>query len=145
MRRKKNELTKQENIFFKEYIKTSDMLRALNTAYPTSVKWSKNSQYAQASKILNKPIMNTRIKEHNDAEKKALANSTLLNKRKILNEIIRQYTETAENGASERTNSINLLKLMAQISKLLDNSPQINNNIVVNNQNINDISNFLDL
>ena len=144
MRRKKNELTPKEKIFVDEYIKTSNMLRALNTAYPTSVKWSKNSQYSQASHLLNKPIINTRIKEHNEAEAEALKNSTLLNKRKILNEII-ELQEQAKTEKGQSMVNLQALKLLAQISKLLDNTPQINNNITVNNQSINQISKFLDL
>jgi hypothetical protein len=144
MRRKKNELTKQETIFFKEYIKSSNMLKALNVAYPTTVNWNKNCQYVQANKILNNPIMNLKIKEHNEREAEALKNSTTLNKRKILDEIIELQTN-AKNEKGQAMINLQALKLLAQISKLLDNSPQINNNIVVNNQNINQISDFLDL
>lgn len=144
MRRKKNELTKQETIFVNEYIKTSNMLRALNTAYPTSVKWNKNSQYSQASHLLNKPIINARIKEHNEAQKTALNESVTLNKRKILNEII-ELQENVKNEKGQAMINLQALKLLAQIAKLLDNSPTINNNIQVSTQNINQISNFLDL
>ena len=144
MRRKKNELTKQETIFVNEYIKTSNMLRALNTAYPTSVKWNKNSQYSQASHLLNKQIINARIKEHNEAQKTALNESVTLNKRKILNEII-ELQENVKNEKGQAMINLQALKLLAQIAKLLDNSPTINNNIQVSTQNINQISNFLDL
>ena len=144
MRRKKNELTKQESIFFKEYIKDGDGLRALNTAYPKTIKWNKNCQWVQANKILNNPIMTLRIKQHKDAEAEALKNSTLLNKRKILQEII-ELQENAKNEKGQAMINLQALKLLAQIAKLLDNSPTINNNIQVSTQNINQISNFLDL
>ena len=120
------------------------MLRALNTAYPTSVKWNKNSQYSQASHLLNKPIINARIKEHNEAQKTALNESVTLNKRKILNEII-ELQENVKNEKGQAMINLQALKLLAQIAKLLDNSPTINNNIQVSTQNINQISNFLDL
>ena len=88
--------------------------------------------------------MNLKIKEHNEAEAEALKNSTTLNKRKILNEII-ELQEQAKTEKGQSMVNLQALKLLAQISKLLDNTPQINNNITVNNQSINQISKFLDL
>ena len=144
MRRKKNELTPKEKIFLSEYIKTCNGIKALNIAYPNTLKWNKNMQHVQVNKILNNPIVNLHLKEHNEAQKKALNESVTLNKRKILNEII-ELQENAKNEKGQAMVNLQALKLLAQISKLLDNSPQINNNIVVNNQNINQISDFLDL
>lgn len=138
--------TDGEKVFLDVYFKTDDTLKALNTAYPNSLRWSKDAQYAQVGKILKRPRINLAVKRHKEAIENALNTSTLLNKRKILDEIIRQYSETAESGASERTNSVQLLKLLAQISKLLDNSTNINNNITVNNAPVvNEIVNYLDL
>ena len=143
-RTKKDALTKQENIFLNEYIKTCDGIKSLLLAYPNAEKWSSDAKYAQINKILNRPRINQRLQAHNERVAGALAQSTTLNKRKILDEIIRQYTETSTNGASERTNSVALLKLMAQISKLLDNTPavavQVNNNVVAS-----EVSDYLNL
>jgi len=145
MRLKENQLTKNQQIFLEYYIKTNDGIGALNKAYPKSIKWTKNAQHVEASRLIKNPKIMLKIQQHNDAEAKKLVYSTTLNKKKILNEIINQYQQTAENGASERTNSVALLKLMAQISKLLDNNPVINNNIQINNNTMNNINNFLDL
>lgn len=131
---RKSQMTSAEKKFLEIYVKTCDSLKALNTAYPKSLKWTERSQYAQVNKILKRPRMSQALKRHNEAEAEALKDSTLLNKRKILNEIIRQYSEASENGASERTNSVALLKLLAQISKLLDNGGG-STNLQVNIQN----------
>ena len=144
MRRKKNELTKQETIFVNEYIKTSNMLKALNTAYPTSVKWNKNTQYVQANRILNKPIINVRLKEHNEAQKNALNESVTLNKRKILNEIIELQQNCKASGQGQAGISLQALKLLSQIAGLLTENKtevNINNNTVM----VQDVSKYLDL
>ena len=145
MLRKKTELTPQEKIFLSEYIKTSNGIKALNIAYPKSINWSYNAQHVQVNKLLNKPKIDLRLKQHNEAEAEALKNSTLLNKRKILNEIIEAQQTAKEAGAGQAGINLQALKLLAQIAKLLDTSPTINNNIQVNNNTMNQINNFLDL
>ena len=144
MRRKKNELTKQETIFFKEYIKDGDGLRALNIAYPTTKNWNKNCQWVQVNKILNTPIMALRIKQHKEAEAEALKNSTLLNKRKILQEIIELQQNCKASGQGQSGINLQALKLLSQIAGLLTENKtevNINNNTVM----VQDVSKYLDL
>ena len=144
MRRKKNELTKQETLFFNEYVKSGNMLKALNIAYPTTVKWNKNCQYVQANKILNNPIMNLRLKEHNEAQKTALNESVTLNKRKILNEIIELQQNCKASGQGQAGISLQALKLLSQIAGMLTENKtevNINNNTVM----VQDVSKYLDL
>jgi len=145
MLRKKTELTPQEKIFLSEYIKTSNGIKALNVAYPKSINWSYNAQHVQVNKLLNKPKIDLRLKQHNEAEAEALKNSTLLNKRKILNEIIELQQNCKEAGQGQSAVNLQALKLLAQIAKLLDTTPTINNNIQINNNTMNNINNFLDL
>ena len=138
------DLTKQQQIFFENYVKTSDGLASLFLAYPKAKAWTYNAQHVAVNRLLNNSKIILKLKEFNEKQTQSLVHSTTLNQRKILNEIIRQYTETAENGASERTNSVALLKLLAQISKLLDNTPKIDVNIQ-NNNTMQEINNYLDL
>ena len=120
------------------------MLKAMNTAYPTSVKWNKKTQYVQANRILNKPIINVRLKEHNEAQKNALNESVTLNKRKILNEIIELQQNCKASGQGQAGISLQALKLLSQIAGLLTENKtevNINNNTVM----VQDVSKYLDL
>ena len=137
-------LTEQQEIFCQEYFKNPIMSQALTKAYPKAVNWKRNSVDVQANKLLNNPKINRRICELSEAAESALKASITLNKRKILDEIINQYNQTSTNGAAERTNSVALLKLMAQISKLLDNTPQTTVNIQ-NNTVLGEVSDYLNL
>lgn len=144
--RKLNEygLTQAQECFLQNYLKTSNGYQSYLIAYPSAKNWKRNSVDVQVNKLLNNAKINQRIKEHNEQIESTLKESITLNKRKILNEIISTYEQTAQNGAAERTNAVNLLKLMAQISKLLDNTPNINV-AVQNNTVVNEVSDFLNL
>lgn len=137
-------LTEQQEIFCQEYIKNPIMYQAFVKAYPKALKWKRSSVDPEASKLLNNPKINTRIQELMNKKDDALLKSVTLSQRKILEEIIRQYTETSTSGASERTNSVALLKLMAQISKLLENTTQTTVNIQ-NNTIMGEVSDYLNL
>lgn len=138
-------LTEQQEKFCQEYIKNPIMYQALIKAYPKAKNWKRTSADAQASRMLDNPLIDARIK-HLMAEKDAvLAKSVTLSQRKILEEIISQYQQTSANGASERTNSVALLKLMSQISKLIGEN---GTNVTVNVQNntvVGEVTDYLDL
>ena len=137
------ELTQKQKIFLEHYIKTSNGLEALHLAYPTSKNWNYNAQHVEINKILNKPIINLKLKEHNQKVESTLAESTTLNKRKILNEIV-ELTERLKNaGIGQSNTQLQALKLLSQIAGLLqENKTEININ---NNVNVAEVSNFLDL
>ena len=147
MTRKKlaNGLTQQQEDFCKYYVKSGIGYKAYLQAYPTAKSWARNSVDVAATKLLNNALISQRIQELNQNIESTLKTSVTLSQRKILEEIIKTYQETTANGASERTNSVNLLKLMAQISKLLENTQ---NNIQVNiqnNQTVGEVTDYLDL
>ena len=126
----RKDLTQQQEIFCQEYIKTGNAYSSYLVAYPKAKTWKRSSVDPKACNLLKQDKIQARITKQNAKINSALENNLILNKSKILHEIIRQYTEASGNGAAERTNSVALLKLLAQISKLLDNSPAItiNNN-----------------
>lgn len=138
------ELTKKQQIFLEHYIKTSNGLEALHLAYPNSKEWTYNAQHVEINKILNKPNVNLKLQEHNRAVESALANSTTLNKRKILNEIIELQQQCKEAGQGQAGVNLQALKLLSQIAGLLQENTQIN--VQVNNNTVvNEVSDFLNL
>ncbi|MGB7842519.1 MAG: terminase small subunit [Salinimicrobium sp.] len=56
------ELTKQQEIFAKEYVKLDDASAAFRIAYNTS-KWKDNSVHVRASQLLNTAKVQLRVKE----------------------------------------------------------------------------------
>ena len=146
MCRAKNEygLTPAQEVFCLEYHKRGIASDAYKKAYPKSIQWKDESLYPKASNLLKKDKIKTRLQALQAEAVESVQKNVVLNKTKILEEIVKQYTETSTNGASERTNSVALLKLMAQISKLLDNTPavavQVNNNVVAS-----EVSDYLNL
>lgn len=140
------ELTQKQELFLQEYIKCGIGYQAYIKAFPNSKNWKRNSVDVAATKLLNNAKIQQRLSAYNAEVESTLKNSLTLNKRKILEEIVNQYQQASANGGAERTNSVALLKLMAQISKLLDNSNQ--NNIQVNIQNntvVGEVTDYLDL
>ena len=148
MARAKNEYglkINQEN-FIKEYIKCGISYQAYLSAYPAAKKWTRNAVDVQANRMLNNPKVIQRLREYNEQQKNALCESITLNKRKVLEEIIKTYNETLQNGQAERASSVKLLELMSKISKLIGDNTVINNNVnIQNNQTVNEVSGFLDL
>jgi len=144
MRRKKNQLTFQENKFLNEYLKSGSGLKALSIAYPKSERWTQNTKYSQVHKLLNNPLISIRIKEHNDAEREAIKNSTILNQRKLIESAL-MILENTQNNPQQYAHAINVLKLLYQQQGMMpktDNNTTVN---IINNNSIENISNFLDL
>ena len=140
----RQELTKKQQIFLEHYIKTSNGLEALHLAYPNSKEWSYNAQHVEINKILNKPNVNLKLQEHNRAVESALQESTKLNKRKILNEIIELQQQCKEAGQGQSSVNLQALKLLSQIAGLLSEQPQVQVNIQ-NNTTVNEVTDYLDL
>lgn len=144
---RKNEhgLTPAQEVFCLEYHKRGIASDAFKIAYPASLKWKDTSLYPRASELLNNSKVKARLAALNAEAVQSVQKNVVLNKTKILEEIVRQYTETAQNGASERTNSVALLKLMSQISKLIGEN---GTNVTVNVQNntvVGEVSDYLGL
>ena len=138
-----NGLTHQQQIFVDEYIKTSNGIMAIEKSYPKCKNWTKNAKHVQINKLLNHPKINLIIQKYNEDIANKLKNSVTLNKRKILNEIIELQQTCKKSGNSQNPTNIQALKLLSQISGLLQDNKQditINNNI-----NMADVSTYLDL
>ena len=146
MTRKKlaNGLTQQQEDFCKYYTDIGIGYNALLKAYPSAKNWKRNSADCQVQKLLNKPLIDQRIKELNDQKTNALLNSTKLNQRKLLESAL-NILENTQNNPQQYAHAINVLKLLyAQQGMMPKNDNQTTINII-NNNSIDNISNFLDL
>lgn len=136
-------LSKQQQIFLDEYIRTCNGIEALKKAYPTSKNWTYNAQHVQVNKLLNNPKIDLKLAEHNRKVESTLAESTTLNKRKILNEII-ELQQSIKTDKGQTSVNLQALKLLSQIAGLLaENKTEIN----INNNNIvvGEVTDYLDL
>lgn len=146
--RKLNEygLTPQQEIFCQEYIKNPIMYQAFIKAYPKAKNWKRNSADAEASRMLDNPKIDARIKQLTKKIESTLESSITLNKRKILNEIIELQQSCKQDGAGQNSTQLQTLKLLSQIAGMLqtENKTEININ---NNNNVavQSVSEFLDL
>ncbi len=143
--RKLNEygLTPQQEIFCQEYIKNPIMYQAFIKAYPKAKNWKRSSVDPEASKLLNNPKIDTRIKQLNAEIESTLKTSVTLNKRRILTEII-ELQQKCKSQDSQNTVNLQALKLLSQIAGLLqENKTEIN--ITNNNQTVNEVIGYLDL
>ena len=137
------ELTNKQKIFYEHYIKTCNGIEALKKAYPKAVTWSYNAQHVEVNKLLNNPKISLKIAEHNRAVESALQESTKLNKRKILNEII-ELQQSIKTDKGQTSVNLQALKLLSQIAGLLtENKTEIN----INNNNVvvGEVTDYLDL
>lgn len=144
---KKNEfgLTQKQENFCLEYIKCGIGYQAFKKAFPNSQKWKDNSVYCQVSKLMKNPKIKQRLEILQNEQKKGVQEQIILNKTKILQEIVKTYNETVQNGQSERASTVKLLELMSKISKLIGDTT-INNNInIQNNTTVQEISGYLDI
>ena len=136
-------LTPQQEIFFQEYVKSSNAYQSFLIAYPKAKQWKRNSVDCEASKLLDNPKITQRIAEYNAKIESTLAKSTILNKRKILNEIIELQQACKQDGNGQNATQLQALKLLSQIAGLLqENKTEINLNT---NIAVQDVSNYLDL
>ena len=146
--RKLNEwgLTPQEECFCLEYHQTGIASKAFKKAYPASEKWKDTSLYPKASNLLDKDKIKARLAALDEETKKSVQKNVVLNKTKILEELVTLFEETKKSGAGERITSLQAIKLMAQISKLIGDSNQNNINInIQNNQTVGEVTDYLDL
>lgn len=145
--RKLNEwgLTPQEEIFALDYHKNGIASKAFIKAYPTAAKWKDSALYPKASNLLNKDKIKTRLAALDAEAIKSVQKNVVLNKTKILEELVTLFEETKKSGAGERMTSLQAIKLMAQISKLIgDNSQNIQVNIQ-SNVVVSEVTDYLDL
>ena len=146
MTRAKNEygLTQQQELFCLEYHKSGIASNAYKIAYPKSKEWKDTTLYPTASELLKNPKIITRLEALNAETKNSVQKNVVLNKTKILEELVTLFESAKASGASERMTSLQAIKLMAQISKLLDNTPQTN--IQINNTTVTaEVSDYLNL
>lgn len=144
--RKLNEygLTQGQETFLQEYIKTSNGYKSYLVAYPNSKNWKRASVDRKVSALLDNDKIQTRIAEHNAKINSTLEKSIVLNKRKILNEIIELQQNCKASGQGQAGISLQALKLLSQIAGLLTENKtevNINNNTVM----VQDVSKYLDL
>lgn len=138
------ELTQQQENFLQKYIECGIAYQAYIYAYPKAKNWTRNSVDSQANRLLNNPKINTRLAEHNKKIESTLEQSTTLNKRRILNEIIELQQQCKEAGQGQAGVNLQALKLLSQIAGLLQENTQVN--IQVNNNTVvNEVSDFLNL
>ena len=144
--RKLNEygLTHAQETFLQEYLKNGGIgYRAYLVAYPNSKNWKRASVDRKASDLLSNAKIQTRINEHNQKINSTLEKSTILNKRKILTEIIDLTERLKASGIGQSNTQLQALKLLSQIAGLLqENKTEININ---NSVNVAEVSSFLDL
>lgn len=144
--RKLNEygLTQAQECFLQNYLKTNNAYKSYLIAYPNSKNWKRNSVDCKASLLLDNEKIQQRITEHNAKINSTLEKSTVLNKRKILNEIIELQQSCKSDGAGQNTTQLQALKLLSQIAGLLqENKTEIN--ITNNNNTVNEVIGYLDL
>lgn len=143
--RKLNEhgLTQAQECFLQNYLKTSNGYKSYLIAYPSAKNWKRNSVDVQVNKLLNNDKINQRIAEHNRKIESTLAESTTLNKRKILNEII-ELQQSIKTDKGQTSVNLQALKLLSQIAGLLQENKteiNINNNHLV----VGEVTDYLDL
>ena len=139
-------LTQQQEIFCLEYHKTGIASKSYLKAYPTAKKWKDTTLYPRASELLNNSKVIARLEALNAETKKSVQKNVVLNKTKILEELVTLFEETKKSGAGERMTSLQAIKLMAQISKLIGDNNQNNINInIQNNQTVGEVTDYLDL
>lgn len=135
-------LTEQQEIFCQEYVKNPVMYQAYIKAYPKAVNWKRTSVDPEANRMLNNPLINTRIEQIRAEQESTLKQSTTLNKRKLLETALQMLQDT--NNPQERGHAVNLIKLL--FSKEGMTSPeQVTQVNIQNNNTINEITNYLDL
>ena len=135
-------LTEQQELFCQEYVKNPIMYHAFIKAYPTAKNWKRTSVDPEASKLLNNPKIDTRIKEIIEQQESTLRNSTTLNKRKLLETALTMLEDT--NNPAERQHAVSLLKLLFQKEGMTQPEMAVNVNIQ-NNQTVNEITSYLNL
>lgn len=140
-----NGLTQQQENFLQKYIECGIAYQAYIYAYPKAKNWTRNAVDVQANKLLNNSKVNLRLAEHNKKIESALEQSTTLNKRRILNEIIELQQQCKEAGQGQAGINLQALKLLSQIAGLLsENTANIQVNIQ-NNQTVGEVTDYLDL
>ena len=136
-------LTQQQEKFIQKYIECGIGYQAYIYAYPKAKNWERNSVDVQANRLLNNPKINQRLAEHNKKIESTLAESTTLNKRRILNEIIELQQQCKEAGQGQSSVNLQALKLLSQIAGLLSEQPQVQVNI--QNNCVSEVTDYLDL
>lgn len=138
-------LTPQQEKFCLEYHKSGIASQAYLIAYPKAKKWKETTLYPKASEILKNDKIIARLAALEADTAKSVQKNVILNKTKILEELVTLFEESKKSGAGERMTALQAIKLMAQISKLIgDNAPQMNVNIQ-NNTVVGEVSDYLNL
>ena len=140
----RKELTQQQENFLQKYIECGIAYQAYIYAYPKAKNWTRNAVDVQANKLLNNNKVNLRLAEYNKKVESTLEQSTTLNKRRILNEIIELQQQCKEAGQGQAGINLQALKLLSQIAGLLSEQPQVQVNIQ-NNTVVGEVTDYLNL
>lgn len=136
-------LTPKQKKFVEKYIETKNAYKSYLYAFPSSQKWKRAAVDSQACILLKTPKVVSKIQAAELAAQKKLEKSIILNKKKILKEII-ELTEKTKKQEGQTTVNLQALKLLSQISGLLtENKTEITINN--NNQTVNEVIGYLDL
>ena len=135
-------LTPQQEIFCQEYIKNPVMYQAFIKAYPKAKNWKRTSVDPEANRMLNNPLINTRIAQLKAEYESTLKESTTLNKRKLLETALQMLEDT--NNPAERTHAVSLIKLLFQKEGMLTPESVTNVNIQ-NNTIMGEVSDYLNI
>ena len=135
-------LTPQQEQFCQEYIKEPIMYKAFIKAYPKAAKWKRSSVDPEASKLLNSPKIDTRLKQLMAEQESTLKNSLALNKRKLIETALTTMLEC--NNPAERQHFVSLIKLLFAKEGLTQPAQAINVNIQ-NNTIMGEVSDYLNL
>ena len=136
-------LTPQQETFCLEYFKNGIASKAYKKAFPKSEKWTDSALYSRASNYLKNDKIMARLEVLNNEAKKSVQKNVVLNKTKILEEIIELQQNCKQAGQGQAGVSLQALKLLSQIAGMLsENTTNININ---NNISTAEVSNYLDL
>lgn len=82
-----NKLTKQQEAFIQEVIKTGNQRQAYRKAYPGSRKWKDESVDSEASRLLNSPKVSTRYSELQERLKNEAEDDCIVDAKDVLKEL----------------------------------------------------------
>lgn len=138
-----NELTQQQENFCKYYIELKNGYKAYLKAFPKSENWKRHTVDCACYKLLKNPRILHRIEQIKEIKNNAIAKSTKLNHKKLIETALKAMNEC--NTPAERQHFVSILKMLMQKEGLLNEN---NNNIQVNINNapvVNEITNYLDI
>ena len=140
---KKENLTEQEQKFCELYVKYGNGYKAFMEAYSGYENWKRSSIDNKVCRLVKNDRISQRIAEIREIKNNAIAKSTKLSHKKLLNEAIELFAKCKENPA-QYANAINVLKMLFNKEGLNNEGQAVQVNIN-NAPVINEITNYLDI